>query len=85
MKNTGEGLSSIYTLGVFPCDGKTQHANYGLSDDWADLEKFTAKALSLFQERFNVSETPTEVPLVDKKRIAFVKERQKAWWEFWKK
>lgn len=94
LKEAGHALGGSYTLGVFPCDGKMQHLNLGLSDEWADLEKFTVKALSIFQEHLAVSEAPIEVPVPEqmRKRLAFYKEkdggtsqRKKGWWEFWKK
>jgi hypothetical protein len=35
-------------LGLFPGDG---HVNLGLSDDWADLEKFAARAVEVARQR----------------------------------
>lgn len=78
LKEQGESLPGSYTLGVFPCDGKTRHINLGLSDDWADLEKFTAKALSLAQEYLAITTPPQEVPLSPQahKRLPFATERK---------
>jgi hypothetical protein len=37
------------------------HSNMGASDDWADLNKFTSKALSLAAAELRVFESPREV------------------------
>jgi hypothetical protein len=37
------------------------HRNLGASDDWADVEKFTSKALSIAATELGVKETPREV------------------------
>jgi hypothetical protein len=43
-------------------DGKG-HGNMGASNDWADLKLFTAKALSIAVERFQISDSVQELPL----------------------
>lgn len=55
-------------LGIFPGSG---HMNMGMSTDWADIEKFTAKALAIVQDHFGVTEAPQELPLkaIEKRRI----------------
>jgi hypothetical protein len=47
-----------YFLGVFPGSG---HLNMGLSEDWGDLEKFTAKALDIIAAHLNVSDAPVKL------------------------
>ena len=37
------------------------HSNMGASDDWADLDKFTSKALSIAAAELRVPDTPREV------------------------
>ena len=37
------------------------HSNMGASDDWADLDKFTSKALTLAAAELRVLESPTEI------------------------
>ena len=37
------------------------HSNMGASDDWADLDKFTSKALSLAAAELRVFESPREI------------------------
>jgi hypothetical protein len=62
--------SALYTgipgpshfLGVFPGEG---HINMGASDQWADLEAFTQKALEVAAEHLDVAEPPR---LLRKKR-----------------
>jgi hypothetical protein len=49
-------------LGVFDGHG---HSNYGLSEDWLDLDKFTTMALNVATEHFNVEEKPIRLPSVD--------------------
>ena len=39
------------------------HSNMGASDDWADLEKFTSKALSLAAAELRVFESPREISI----------------------
>jgi hypothetical protein len=39
-------------LGVFPGNG---HENHGDSDDWADLKKFTERALEIVKERLKIA------------------------------
>jgi hypothetical protein len=63
-----EGAGAHF-LGVFR---GTSHENLGLSDDWADREKFTAKALSIAKERLGISEDPVEV------------QSKRPWWKFWR-
>jgi hypothetical protein len=45
-------------LGVFDEEG---HKNLGSSDDWTELDKFTARALSITAEWLKVSEAPEEL------------------------
>ncbi len=40
----------------FICTYDNGHSNYGSSDDWADLEKFTQEALSMIRKRFSGSD-----------------------------
>jgi hypothetical protein len=40
----------------FFCTYDDRHNNYGCSDDWGDLEKFTQAALRTITNRFNVSD-----------------------------
>jgi len=47
-------------LGVFNGQG---HLNLGMSEDWADLDKFTARALKIVTDHFKITETPH--PLAD--------------------
>lgn len=55
-------------LGLFPGQG---HLNFGSSNDWADLDKFTAKALDLARGHLKVDATAAEeMP-------------GKPWWKFW--
>ena len=49
-------------LGVFPGSG---HINMGSSDSWADLEKFTEKALEVVAEKFNIAQAPRLIPRQD--------------------
>lgn len=49
-------------LGLFPGQG---HVNLGPSNDWADLEKFTAKAISVARERLAVADPAVEDPAVE--------------------
>src|SRR3954465_4912475 len=46
-------------LGVF---ANNRHENHGTSPDWADLNKFSARALQIVVERFNVTEPPELLP-----------------------
>jgi hypothetical protein len=62
-----EGAGSHF-LGVFPGDG---HENLGLSDEWADRDRFTARALSIAKERLGIVEDPVEI------------RRKRPWWKFW--
>jgi hypothetical protein len=39
------------------------HSNMGASDDWADLEKFTSKALSLAASELRVFDSPRELAI----------------------
>ncbi len=57
-KTLPDGDEPAYFLGVFPGDG---HLNMGLSSDWANLEKFTHKALTVAQERLKVTHAPRKV------------------------
>lgn len=47
-------------LGVFPGSG---HINYGMSEDWMDLEKFTQRALEVTAEHFKIDTEPIKLPL----------------------
>ena len=47
-------------LCVFNNEG---HHNLGNSDDWADLERFATKALSLAGEMLDVADPPEQLPL----------------------
>ncbi len=47
-------------LGVFP---GSRHENHGLSADWADLDKFSARALQIVAERFEIAEPPVLLTL----------------------
>ena len=60
-KNTIRG-NPIPSLGVFP--GST-HENLGMSEDWADLEKFTARAFEIVAERFGIDRKPESLPISD--------------------
>jgi hypothetical protein len=42
----------------------TGHYNMGASNDWTDLELFTAKALSIAVEHFEISDSIQELPLI---------------------
>ena len=46
-------------LGVFSGAG---HENHGMSADWADLDKFSARALQVFAERFEIAQPPVLLP-----------------------
>ncbi len=48
-----ESGGGSHFLGVFPGEG---HANHGSSNDWADRDKFLARALALVQEEFGQDE-----------------------------
>lgn len=58
------GSGRSHFLGVFP--GGQQHINLGASDDWADIQKFTPRALEIIVEHFSLSSPPQEamVPTV---------------------
>jgi hypothetical protein len=49
-------------LGVFDGSG---HGNYGMSEDWLDLDKFTAKALEVAAAHFQVTQAPIKLPSAD--------------------
>ncbi|GAB4338831.1 MAG: hypothetical protein Kow00117_20080 [Phototrophicales bacterium] len=51
--------SSTYFLGVFPGDG---HMNLGASPDWADLTKFTRRALEVIAQHLNIQKPPVYIP-----------------------
>lgn len=53
------GSGRSHFLCVFP--GGPQHDNLGAADDWADLEKFAAKALGVIAERFALPGPPQEI------------------------
>jgi hypothetical protein len=54
----GFEASGSHFLGVFP---GSSHENLGASDDWADLERFTRKALELAAGRLGVADAPQEI------------------------
>ena len=54
-----EGTLGSHFLGVFPGDG---HRNLGASCDWADLERFTARALEVAREQLGIEEEAEELP-----------------------
>ena len=68
--------SGEYVLGLFPGGG---HVNYGYSNDWADIEKFTRVALDLAKQEvkhpFWESGTYTSAEVAPKSN--------KPWWKFW--
>src|SRR5688572_4904388 len=47
-------------LGVFPGSG---HMNMGASNDWADLEKFTQKALDVIADQLQLNVPPVRLDL----------------------
>jgi len=49
-------------LGVFSGGG---HENHGMSADWADLDKFSARALQIVAERYAITEPPELLPLAN--------------------
>ena len=54
----GHEASGSHFLGLFPGSG---HLNFGDSNDWADLETFTGKALELAAERLGIPDAPQEI------------------------
>ncbi len=46
-------------LGSFPGNG---HMNHGMSADWTDLDKFTARALAMAAGHLQTSDTPIKLP-----------------------
>lgn len=64
----GEPLGASHFLCVSVGD---EHRNCGSSNDWADLESFSQKALELAQELLGVSGGVVEV-------------RRRPWWRFWR-
>ncbi|MBI1257187.1 MAG: hypothetical protein GC204_06925 [Chloroflexi bacterium] len=60
-KNNATG-NLIPSIGVFP--GST-HENLGMSEDWADLDKFTSRALEVVTERFQINSRPQLLPISD--------------------
>jgi hypothetical protein len=50
----------IYALGLFP-NTDTAHATLGWSNEWADIDTFTAKSLELVREHLHVDEAPVEL------------------------
>jgi hypothetical protein len=57
-----------HSLGLFPGQG---HMNFSSSNDWADLEKFTVKALEIARQHLKVDDNAIEEPA------------KKPWWLFW--
>lgn len=99
--NQGPAVSigRSHFLGLFPGDGQQIHINLGASDDWADIQKFTPRALELIVEHFSLANPPQEVmvPTVMLQRFrvphSYVLAPStpplppppaKKWWEFWK-
>ncbi len=76
-------------LGVFPGDG---HRNLGASDDWADLEKFSGRALEVVAAEFAITSAPIERPVLTPQEparkasppAAVPPSSGKRWWQFWK-
>ncbi len=54
--------SDAHFLGVFPGHG---HLNLGSSPDWADLSKFTRRALQVVGEHFNINSKPVRLHNTD--------------------
>jgi hypothetical protein len=75
-----------------------KHINLGPSDDWADLEKFTAKALEVISGQYSLEKSPEEIPVpaimlekfqpprpqIASDNPAPAKVQAKKWWQFWK-
>jgi hypothetical protein len=84
-------LVGSHVLGVFPGEG---HENWGSSDEWADLESFTPRALEVVAQKFQVDASPVEVPLADgdpplsPKRSSAPRDGrgrpERPWWRFWR-
>lgn len=55
----GLGDTGSHFLGTFP--GDPIHVNLGASDEWADLDKFTARALEVVAGHFSLPELPKEI------------------------
>lgn len=49
-------------LGVFPGSG---HSNMGASDEWANLDLFTSRALEVVAQHFSIEDEPIELPVPD--------------------
>jgi hypothetical protein len=56
MATPGSGRSHF--LGLFPGEG---HVNLGAADDWAEMDRFAAKALEIVAEQFSLSKPPEEI------------------------
>jgi hypothetical protein len=56
MASAGSGRSHF--LGLFPGEG---HVNLGAADDWADMDRFAAKALEVIAEQFSLPKPPEEI------------------------
>jgi hypothetical protein len=54
----GELIGSSHLLCVF---SEGEHAIYSLSDDWADIELFTQKALEVARQRLDFSDEVIEL------------------------
>jgi hypothetical protein len=68
---SGDGtpdMGESHFLCVYPGD---EHWNLGSSNDWADLDRFTAKALEVAREHLGVEDPAVEQRL------------GKPWWRFW--
>lgn len=53
------GSGRSHFLGMFA--GEPRHVNLGASDEWADIEKFTAKALEVIAEHFDLPSPPQDI------------------------
>lgn len=78
----------------------SKHINLGPSDDWADLDKFTARALEVVAQQYSLENPPEEIPVptlmlekfqLPRPQIApenpaptLVNAPVKKWWQFWK-
>src|SRR5512136_2237169 len=56
MASAGSGRSHF--LGLFPGEG---HVNLGAADEWAEMEKFAAKALEVIAEQFSLPKPPEQM------------------------
>ena len=61
-------FGASHFLGLFPGQG---HQNFGTSNDWADIDRFTARALELARDHLKVSDEAVEEVW------------KKPWWRVW--